>query len=90
MSKSKPLTPLERVGRLFKAAQEKGLDGPSEGMIADVICDAEFDALYNYEIVAARHGQSIADVKRLLKREKTKQAKERRWNVYLAELDSVE
>jgi len=53
-----PLTPHERVLRLFKDCDDLGLDNPTTQMIEDVINDAEFDTLNWFEKVAERHGRS--------------------------------
>ncbi len=85
-----PLNAIERTDRLFKLAEKLGMDGPSEGLIADAINDAEYDTLHHYEVIAARHDSDAELIKSLLAKEKTKRAKKRRWARYLHELDNME
>lgn len=59
-----PLTSFERAARLFKEAEKLGCDTPTETMIAEAIQDAEFDTLWNPEIISERHGGQLPSVGR--------------------------
>ncbi len=53
---SAPLTPTQRVTRLFIECEKLGIEYPSEDRIAEIIHDAEYDTLNYPASVAERHG----------------------------------
>jgi len=84
----KPLRPSERAARLCAEAKKMGLAGPTEGMIAAAICNAELDTLACYEIVAAHHGGCRDVLKLLLRNFASEEDKAEMWQRYVQELDS--
>lgn len=64
------MTPHERAERLFRDAEEEGLDAAPEGRVADAISDAVYDAYTDCELSLkqAGFGQAAAYLARLVDR----------------------
>lgn len=51
-----PMTPSDRILRLFKYVQSVGQDYPTEDQLIEAVHDAEYDTLLFPATVAERHG----------------------------------
>jgi hypothetical protein len=59
------MTPTERVRNLFRQTKKLGMDFPTDTMIVEMICDIEFDALWNPYQIAVEHDQDLDALQRL-------------------------